>query len=275
MPPNFDLEEAQKKHPIKYEDSMNTVLAQELLRYNALTSTVRQSLINVGKAIKGEVPLSLELEEVCTSLHSNSVPDAWHKRAYPSLKPLASWVQDFLQRLQFMRDWIDDGAPAVFWISGFYFTQSFLTGAKQNFARKYVIAIDTIDFGFEVVNLELGAADGEHDLSKPPEDGVYVHGLFVEGASWDEKKAALEESAPKVLFTQMKPIWVIPRKKVDLDRGHAYECPVYKTARRAGTLSTTGHSTNFVLMLWLPMQKKHKERHWVKKGVAMLTGLSD
>lgn len=99
IPNNFDTEEAAKKHPIKYEESLNTVLAQELLRFNALTSTVRASLINVGKAIKGEVPLSLELEEVSMSLFNNQVPELWHKRAYPSLKPLASWIQDFLARL--------------------------------------------------------------------------------------------------------------------------------------------------------------------------------
>lgn len=92
IPNNFDTEDAAKKHPIKYDESLNTVLAQELLRFNALTGTVRSSLINVGKAIKGEVTLSLELEEVSVSLFNNAVPEAWHKRAYPSLKPLASWI---------------------------------------------------------------------------------------------------------------------------------------------------------------------------------------
>jgi len=96
VPKNYDVEAASKKHPIKYEDSMNTVLQQELLRYNKLTSVVRTSLVNVGKAIKGEVPMSGDLEEVCAALFNNLVPDVWHKRAYPSLKPLASWVVDFL-----------------------------------------------------------------------------------------------------------------------------------------------------------------------------------
>lgn len=54
---------------------------------------------------------------------------------------------------------------------------------------------------------------------------------------------------------------------------HVYMCPVYKTSFRQGTLSTTGHSTNFVMMLRIPMGEEHKQKHWIKRGVAMLTGL--
>lgn len=205
-------------------------------------------MINVGKAIKGEVPLSLELEEVCTSLFNNQVPAIWHKRAYPSLKPLASWMLDYLKRIKFMQDWVDDKAPETFWISGFFFTQSFLTGTRQNYARKHVIAIDFIEFDFIVISDE-----SKYNLEKAPEDGVYVFGLFMEGARWDEKKEAIDESHPKVLFSSMKHIWILPRKRDEIDEGHSYKCPVYKTAARKGTLSTTGHSTNFVLYIYLPI----------------------
>jgi dynein heavy chain len=68
------------------------------LRYNRLISVVRGSLVNVGKAIRGEVPLSVELEQVYNSIYNNMVPDVWAKRAYPSLKPLASGILDCLER---------------------------------------------------------------------------------------------------------------------------------------------------------------------------------
>eukprot|EP00803_Ostreobium_quekettii_P008971 evm.model.scf_437EXC.8 EVM.evm.TU.scf_437EXC.8 scf_437EXC:34649-40478(-) len=264
LPDNFDVEMVENKYPQDYLNSMNTVLVQELGRFNILLSVIRSSLTNLGKAVKGLALMSAELDRVGRSLFLGTVPALWLKKSFPSLKPLGSYVKEVHERVDFFSKWVEEGPPAAFWISGFFFTQAFLTGVKQNFARKFKIPIDHIDFDYEVKDLE-----GECDT--PPEDGAYCRGLYIEMCRWNSEAHALDEAEPKVLFTDMPIIWMIPAETTNFRVFNNYNCPLYKTSARRGVLSTTGHSTNFVMDIRLP--SNHDGSHWTKRGVAMLTSL--
>jgi len=97
------------------------------------------------------------------------------------MKPLASWTQDLNDRISFLQNWIDNGTPSIFWISGFFFPQAFLTGTLQNYARKRIIAIDKLSFEFKFLD-----HISHTDIKQKPDDGCYIYGMFIEGARWNK-----------------------------------------------------------------------------------------
>lgn len=136
-------------------------------------------------AIEGLMIMSQELDQTYFSLLNNQVPNQWLSVAYPSLKPLASWINDLKKRVEFMNNWLVNGNPNSYWISGFFFPQGFLTGVLQTHARKSKIPIDELYFKFKILDV-----DAESCTIKPT-DGVFVSGLYLEGAAWEKKKKSL------------------------------------------------------------------------------------
>merc|ERR1711990_1317756 len=75
--------------------------------------------------------------------------------------------------------------------------------------------------------------------------GVYIYGLFLDGAGWDKKNTKLIESSPKVLFTALPVAHVYAVNSADSSPGHGgggnkkaqqiqhYACPVYKKPNRS------------------------------------------
>ena len=81
----------------KLNDFKFTLFLSQVMLYNTLISLIHRSLGDLLKALKGLVVMSDALERMSTSVFNNSVPDMWANKAYPSLKPLGSWVADLLQ----------------------------------------------------------------------------------------------------------------------------------------------------------------------------------
>ncbi|CAD8159976.1 unnamed protein product [Paramecium pentaurelia] len=268
FPDEFNYEQATEKYPFNPKESMNTVLTQELTRFNKLINIIRKSMDDLKLALMGKILMSPQLERASRQLFDGKVPDLWMEKSYPSLKPLGSYVIDLKARLNFFQKWLDNGIPYNYWLSGFFFTQSYLTGVLQNFARKYIIPIDEIKFEYKIMDQSID----EHIESRP-DDGAYVWGLYIEGAKWNFNTMELDESDPKVLFTKCPTIQLCPMHISKINPPPTYNCPLYKTSARRGVLSTTGHSTNFVMFVRLYTSKP--ERFWVKRGVALLTQLDD
>ncbi len=267
----FNVEKIRQIYPADYSESMNSVLCQELERFNGLLLVVRETSIRVQRAAAGLEVVDDELERIFDAMYNGDLPQPWLNKSYPSLMPLQGYIKDLRRRILFFREWIDKGIPTLFWLPTFFFTHSFLTGAKQNFSRKNKFAIDEVEFRFQPLKVD------DECVDKAPESGVYVYGLFLEGAKWNNAEMILTESDPRVLYTDAPRLWLKPAhrdSKEDTPQGiHYFHAPLYKTSERRGILSTTGHSTNFVMPISLP--SKVPAEHWIKRGVALLSQLDN
>ncbi|VDM31109.1 unnamed protein product [Hydatigera taeniaeformis] len=172
---------------------LKIVLLQEIQRYNDLLDLIRSQLIDLERGIQGLVVMSSELEDIFAAIFENRVPFQW-QYAYNSLRPLSSWVRDLAERIKVFWQWSQTArAPKAFWIGAFTFPTGFLTAVMQTAARTHGVGVDTLSWDFNVLTIS------EQNIPSSPKEGVYVSGLFLEGAGWDMKNQCLMEAAPMML----------------------------------------------------------------------------
>jgi dynein heavy chain len=262
--------------PIKI-DTQNSIQSmvifrnQEALRLNDLLRKIRTSLSDLKDAIKGLVVMSLELEGMFDRLMTGKVPENWEKLSYLSLKPVASWFEDLLLRVDFFKAWMAHGSMKSYWISSFFFPQGFMTAVLQTYSRNQGIAIDTLSLAAQTTKESFKTDEA---VKVVPEQGVNIHGLFLENAHYDTKRGSIVEALPKTLLEPMSIIWLEPTTNAGARVSNVFDCPVYKTSERRGELSTTGHSTNFITYFGLKFESENRD-FWVRRGVAVLLQTND
>lgn len=72
-----------------------------------------------------------------------------------------------------------------------------------------------------------------------PEDGVLVHGMFMDASRWDNKEMVIEDALPGQMNPMLPVVHFEPQQNYE-PSPTLYHSPLYKTGARAGTLSTTG-----------------------------------
>ena len=99
-----------------------------------------------------------------------------------------------------------------------------------------------------------------------------MYGMFMEACRWDFEEHKLCDPLPKELFSDAPMLLLNPvYNREPPDETTLYYCPLYKTLDRFGVLSTTGHSTNFVLMLEMPTDLP--QSFWIKRAAALFCAL--
>ena len=248
---------------------LNIFLYQEIQRVQAVIHKVRSTLTNLQLAIKGEVVLTDALVEVSHDIFDARVPHSWIYTLGGTefswiLPTLGLWFNSLHRRQLQYTTWLESGRPSTFWITGFFNPQGFLTGMKQEVTRLHRSdhwALDDVEYHIEVT-----AHTNAERVAQGPKEGVYVDGLFMEGARWDLETRGIAESQPKVLFDRIPVLYVSAveskRKQVVKD---SYLCPCYKYRCRQDRF----------LIFSVPLSGGgRKPDHWILRGVALLCSTS-
>ncbi|TNN09426.1 Dynein beta chain, ciliary [Schistosoma japonicum] len=254
LPEDFNMSELQGKVPPEERTPYVVVAFQECERMNILIKEMRRSLKELTLGLKGELTTTPEMEELANSLIIDSVPGQWEKRAYPSMYPLGIWYADMLSRVKELEAWTNDfSLPNTVWLGGLFNPQSFLTAIMQQTARKNEWPLDRMVLQCDVTKKT------KDEMSAPPREGAYIHGLFMEGARWDVQTNMIAEARLKELAPSLPVIFLkaIPVDRQDLR--NTYACPVYKTKQRGPTYVWTFN-----------MKTKEKPSRWILGGVALL-----
>ncbi|XP_065523675.1 dynein axonemal heavy chain 5 [Lathamus discolor] len=232
---------------------MNIFLRQEIEQMQRVITLVRSTLNDLKLAIDGTIVMSENLRDALDCMYDGRVPASWKKASWAS-STLGFWFTELLERNHQFYKWIFESRPNCFWMTGFFNPQGFLTAMRQEITRANKgWALDSVVLCNEVTKWM------KDDITSPPSEGVYVYGLYLEGAGWDRRNMRLTESKPKVLFEMMPVIRIYAENNTSKDP-RLYSCPVYKKTIR----------TDMNYIAAVDLKTLQPPEHWVLRGVALL-----
>lgn len=96
-----------------------------------MCTTTQRAREIASQALIGEVGMSSALEGIANALFNGTIPAMWMKLAPATLKNLANWITHFQRRYDQYHTWVENGEPAVIWLSGLHIPESYLTALVQ------------------------------------------------------------------------------------------------------------------------------------------------
>ncbi|KAJ8610166.1 hypothetical protein CTAYLR_008741 [Chrysophaeum taylorii] len=189
MPHQFPMASVRGKASNVTEDAPEApyvvVAVRECDRANALVEKLIAGLDIVRKSLSGQIDTTPEMDELAESLAANQVPGSkpFHRiswLAWPTRKTAAAWFADLRMRFDQLGDWeAKFELPLAMWFA-FFNAQDFLTAIKLFNARLMVVPLDKMALETHV------CASSNTYLLERPTRGVFIRGLFCQGATWAE-----------------------------------------------------------------------------------------
>ena len=256
MPPQIDLATGNKElfQAKTGVTPITGVLIREVKLYNALVEEITVSLDSAQKYLAGNSVNGPS--EIIAEISRGEVPTSWLARAYPTARRLTPFLEDLGKRVEYFRGWVGKGEPKSFWISAFFFPESFVAVAvRAGYSKKSKGGIEKLWLDFKILSGNEPSAAGT----------IIIHGLYLQGAEWDDKKKCLTETAKSGVL--LPPLIVQPTTTEKPENENMFSCSVYVTDRK-------GEDQKLGMTIDFPTEKRLVE-HWNEKGTAIVLQLSE
>ncbi|XP_052061669.1 dynein axonemal heavy chain 8-like [Mytilus californianus] len=255
LPPDYIPHEVKDRlRKYGHLQPLNIFLKQEIDRMQRVIGVVRTTLTDLKLAIDGTIIMSENLRDALDNMFDARVPNLWRKISWQS-STLGFWFTELLERNEQFYYWVFTGRPDVFWMTGFFNPQGFLTAMRQEVTRAHKgWALDSVTLHNDVIK------QFKEEITCAPPEGVYVYGLCLDGAGWDRRNCRLCESPAKVLFTPIPVVHMFAINSTAPKDPRLYQCPVYKKPNR----------TDLTYITFIVLKTTQSPDHWILRGVAAL-----
>ena len=236
----------------------NVAFRHEVRWFNGAVSTARHTLQRTHSMLSGHLSKSITLTRAARDIYMNKVPLSWEKLSWNATN-LGHWMQQLQDRLQQWKRWIDRGRPFSFWLGGFSNPLGFLCAVKQDvFINQTGWALENCVLSAEVTKLD------PTEIKATAENGVFIHGLWLDGASWNKKEAKIVEALNRMPMSQLPVLYMrVVQQATQKYDDQVYECPCYTSQSRM--------YQNYVCCV--DLKTGESPARWILRGVALLTSI--
>jgi dynein heavy chain len=98
---------------------------------------MKETLENALNGIDGKSLVTEEIEDFIDSVKKDNIPSVWLDNAYPTMEDLPGYLDDLLERVDFLQKWHKEGPPTSFWVTALFEPGDFLI------AIMYIHAMET------------------------------------------------------------------------------------------------------------------------------------
>ncbi|XP_077973667.1 uncharacterized protein LOC120348568 isoform X2 [Styela clava] len=235
---------AERIKKIGGQTTFNLFLHKEMEKMNYLLLEIKRSLTSVKNAVEtldhiGDhmTPADVETSDY---LYYGKIPQRWMvlagETAPPDSTSLTTWLNDLGQRSAHLERILMLGRDkvAAYWLGAFFNPHALMSIFKQEAVKNHLEKYGSVDN--IVVQTEITQRDKDH-LRDPPSEGIFIHGVYLWGSTWEKTTGEMQDSPPKRGPTGLPVIhvtFVMESTKLgttnDLTRPiDYYSCPVFVT----------------------------------------------